>query len=398
MAKKRREKEDEDEIDFKLPKFDEAKFLKKERRNIKTLFISLLLGFVIAIISFGFWALLVDSYFRWELILLLGVFNASWLKYLFLRLNIDLTDFGRKGWFGSYAIYFFTWLIVLIILANPPFYDDESPHVEVVVLPGMQEMGGTVKIVARIIDNVGIEKQDIDFSLIYPDGTNHSPDFTFEDNIFSYTYENSDNLLGEYTFAIEAADINSHKNEVSGSFKYGDDAVGIISSLFLNIGSGDPIVISANEKIGSENFRVYYRIDDGAELNISRKDRNDKEKYETSVEFEGWSSNTNVTVKIYAEVIHYFENFDKKFNNTIEDTALYNFTTGDDSNIGKKLPLVKPISHLSLDDENQPENIFNYYIPEYKAVQVPGFEVVVFLISLAIVALIFKYRKKDKKI
>ena len=142
---------------------------------------------------------------------------------------------------------------------------------------------------------------------------------------------------------------------------------------------------------------MYYRIGDGAELNISRKDRNDKEKYETSVEFEGWSPNTNVTVKICAEVIHYFENFDKKFNNTIEDTALYNFTTGDDSNIGKKLPLIKPISHLSLDDENQPENIFNYYIPEYKAVQVPGFEVVVFLISLAIVALIFKYRKKDKK-
>ena len=232
MAKKRREKEDEDEIDFKLPKFDEAKFLKKERRNIKTLFISLLLGFVIAIISFGFWALLADSYFRWELILLLGVFNASWLKYLFLRLNIDLTDFGRKGWFGSYAIYFFTWLIVLIILANPPFYDDESPHVKIVVLPGIQEMGGTVKIVARIIDNVGIEKQDIYFSLIYPDGTNHSPDFAFEDNIFSYTYENSDNLLGEYTFTIEAIDVNSHKNEVSGSFKYGDDAVGIISSLF----------------------------------------------------------------------------------------------------------------------------------------------------------------------
>ena len=43
MAKKRKEKTDEEEIDFKLPKFDEEKFLKKERRNIKTLFLSSLL-------------------------------------------------------------------------------------------------------------------------------------------------------------------------------------------------------------------------------------------------------------------------------------------------------------------------------------------------------------------
>ena len=40
MAKKRREKTDEEEIDFKIPKFDEEKFLKRERRNIRTLFIS----------------------------------------------------------------------------------------------------------------------------------------------------------------------------------------------------------------------------------------------------------------------------------------------------------------------------------------------------------------------
>ena len=122
MAKKRREKTEEEETDFKLPKFDEEKFLKRERRNIKTLFISFLLGLIIAIISFGFWVLLKDSAFRWELILLLGVFNASWIRYLYSRLNIDLTDFGKKGWFGTYATYFFTWLIILIILEHATSY------------------------------------------------------------------------------------------------------------------------------------------------------------------------------------------------------------------------------------------------------------------------------------
>ena len=54
MAKKRKEKSEEEELDFKLPKFDEEKFLKKEKRNIKTLFISFILGLVVSLISFGF--------------------------------------------------------------------------------------------------------------------------------------------------------------------------------------------------------------------------------------------------------------------------------------------------------------------------------------------------------
>ena len=98
MAKKKREKTEEGELDFKLPKFDEEKFLKRERRNIKATFLSFLFGILISIISFGFWSLLSGHDFRWELVLLFCAFNSSWLKYLFTRLNLDLTDFGRKGW------------------------------------------------------------------------------------------------------------------------------------------------------------------------------------------------------------------------------------------------------------------------------------------------------------
>ena len=137
MAKKRKEVSEEEELDFKLPKFDEEKFVKKEKRNIKTLFISFIFAVVIALISFGFWVLLVGSFLRWELVLLVAVVNAVWIRYLFLKLNIDFTDFGRKGWAGSYLIYFFTWLIVFIILVNPPFYDDEPPVVQAVSLPQM---------------------------------------------------------------------------------------------------------------------------------------------------------------------------------------------------------------------------------------------------------------------
>lgn len=385
MAKKRKEKPEEEELDFKLPKFDEEKFLKKERRNIKTLFISFLFGLLIALISFGFWTLLSDSGFRWELVLLLGVFNISWLKYLFLKLNIDLTDFGRKGWFGSFALYFFTWIIVLIVLVNPPFYDEESPNIEVVTLPGMQELGGTVEIAALITDNVGVEKQRINFTLIDPNNNTSSPDFAFENNIFEYTYENIDNLIGEYAFTISATDINGKTTEIEGAFEYSNNTLRITSSRFTDIRSGDSILIKTDERTSGNDFRVYYRIGEGEEINVSRKEANDKEEYETTAKYEGWDENTNHTMKVYVEVSHYFVNIGEKFNNTIEDTTAYNFSTGDDSDIGTDVPLTG--------------SDLNYNLPRPIGIAAtPGFELALFIISLIIVALIFKNRKKDKEI
>jgi len=370
MAKRRKEKTEEEELDFKLPKFDEEKFLKKEKRNIKTTFLSFLFGLLIAIISFGFWHLLSGSNLRWELVLLFGVFSAAWLKYLFLRLNIDLTDFGRKGWFGSYAIYFVTWLVILIIICNPPFYDEEPPRVEIVTLPGMQELGGTVQIVARITDNVEVKKQNIDFTLTDPDGNVSSPDFTFEDNIFSYTFENTDNTTGEFSFKIVATDVNGIKTEKERSFSYGNDTI------YLALpDSGDSVRAAQDIKFGVEAdvSRVYYTVN-GVEVNATKGD----EYYQTTPKMIGWEKDTNVTVKVYAEIIYYFTNLNKGFNNTIVDTATYYFNVSGDPEIG-----TQPSQKIGL--------------PGFSPVSVPGFEAVIFIISLVIVALLFKYRKKDKK-
>ena len=379
MAKKRKEKKDEEELDFKLPKFDEEKFLKKERRNIKTLFLSSLLGFVIALISLGFWTLLSESGLRWELVLLFGVFNASWVKYLFLRLNIDLTDFGKKGWFGSYAIYFFTWLIVLIILVNPPFYDDESPSVDMVVLPDVQELGGTVHIVAQIIDNVGVEKQGISFTLTDPDGSPISADFAFDNNIFSYTHESPDNLTGNntYTFKLTVKDVNGRTTEKEGSFRYSNDAIKLAEPLGTTTEPGPAVTYSTDIKfdVGSDVSRFYYTVDDGNEINVTKGDN----FYETAPKYEGWVKNKNVTVKAYAEVIDYFTNYPLQFNNTLVDYDTYYFTVSDAIEIG---------------GEKTPE----ITLPGPRHVgATPGFEVAIFLISLVVVALLFKYRKKDKK-
>ena len=76
-----------------------------------------------------------------------------------------------------------------MVIVNPPFYDEEKPNVTLVVLPEMQEPGGTVMILAKITDNTGVDKEDITFTV---DDKSISPnDFDFIDNIFRYKYESN---------------------------------------------------------------------------------------------------------------------------------------------------------------------------------------------------------------
>jgi len=377
MAKKRKEKDEEKEIDFKIPKFDKEKFIKSERQKIKITFLSFLFGAAIAFISFGFWVLLNGNDFRWELVLLFGVFTAAWLKYLFIRLNIDMKELGRRGIFSSYAIYFFTWLLILVVLVNPPFYDDEEPFIEVVTLPSAQELGGTVKIIARITDNVGIE--DINFNLVYPNGTIYNPtSFTFENNIFSYTYENYDDIIGEYYFSLLATDFSgrrSSEQKGNGTFKYSNDTIKLPEPSGANDPSGVEVTYTSDIKfdVKPDISRFYYSIDDKGEYINATKDG---DYYKTSPKIKGWQRGLNVTVKAFADIIYYFDNLPTEFNNTIIDSSTYYFNISDAPEIGTEEP---------------PE----ITLPHPKFVQVPGFEIMVFVISLIFVLIILKFRKKE---
>jgi hypothetical protein len=397
MAKRRKEGTDPAEpLDFQIPKFDEEGFMKKERRNIKTLFISFLFGLLIAAICFGFWVLLEGNFLRWELVLLVGVVNSVWIKYLFVRLNIDLTDFGRKGWLSAFVTYFFTWLLLLIVLVNPPFYDGEAPHIEMVALPGMQEPGGTILFAAHIVDNVGINKAGITFMITDPNGTVYTPEFTYENNIFRYTYENPNNVLGTFNYTAIASDTSNRKTTITGTFTYATDVLDV-SARFTEILSTDAIVIRADEGISKENFRVYYKIDNGSDINVDRKETTDKEKYETTAEFKGWTANTTVSVSVFAEARHYFLNIPEKFSNTIKDTRQYAFTTANDQNIGTEEPLVEWNATRALLRQSQLPNTLNYIVPyPISSGSTPGFELIVFIVAIVTVVFLFKRKKNDK--
>ena len=397
MAKRRKEKDEDEDKPFKIPKFDEQEFIKRERRNIKTTFIAFLFAFLMAFVCFGFWALMgSNSAFRWPLVLLVFIANAIFIKYLFLRFNIDITDFTKKNWFVTYAVYFFTWLLIFIVIVNPPFYDDEPPLIEVVALPGIQELGGNITIVAKITDNKGINTNDISMVITDPDGnaTSLEPDvFQFDNTIVKYVFQNPDDILDEFQYELTVKDVSGIETKKSGVFSYDEYAIEVASYRFENLTHNDDIEFDVDEDVSTENFRVYYTLNNGEEINVNRKNPQIRDEYETSPVYEGWVEDADFTMNAYVEVMHYFINIPKKYNNTIQDSEIYNFTTTEDSKIGDDLPPVEYNWTIS----NQPDNVLNYKLPFYRFVQVPGFEAIIVIAALVIVVLIFRPKKKDEK-
>jgi len=394
MAKRRKETEEEEtDTSFKIPKFDEQAFLKRERRNIKSTIISFLFGCLMALVCFGFWALMGKDFgLRWELILLVGVINAVFLRYIFIKLKIDLSDFGRKNWFGSYVTYFFTWFIVLIILVNPPFYDDENPRIELVIMPQMQEPGGDILILAKITDNMGMGKSNILFTL---DGISVSQDnFNYIDNVLEYVYAGPTNITSDKThnFSLTVTDSRGNVQTKADTFTFSKDTIYLALPK-----SGDRVVAASDIKFGvkTDVFRVFYKVNNDQEINATQQaDR--KDYYITSPEYNGWKAGENVSVKVSAELLYNFENNflkddegnlivdsnnnaqPKWYINYINDTTTYNFDVADESTIGQ------------IDSIEIPR-------PSARIAAAPGFEIIVFLVALIMVVLILKFRKKKRQ-
>jgi hypothetical protein len=415
MAKRRKEKDEDEEKPFKIPKFDEEAFVKRERRNIKTTFLAFLFGCLMALVCFGFWALMGnETNFRWPLILLVGIANAAFLRYIFLRLNIDLTDFSRRNWFSTYGIYFFTWLLVFIVFTNPPFYDDESPRIEFVSLPDIQEFGGYVLIVAKITDNVRVDYDEITLTITDPDDnvTTISPTkFDIEKIISIFEIKNPDNLTGEFSYVLTAKDVNGQIKKTSGTFSYNEDVIEISNDDELEkMDDNDDIKIDVDVDVSQRNFRVYYTLDDGVEINIDRENVAYKDEYETSPKYEGWMANNNYTMKVYVEVSHYFPNIPIQYSNIVKDTRDYKVSTTDDSGIGDETPPMPWNWTKYFKGEAQAPVLLNYdqvkvnsdtplhrqiILPYPVSVQTPGFELIIFLVAIFAILIIFKYKKKN---
>ena len=98
MAKRRKEKDEDEDKPFKLPKFDEEAFLKRERRNIKTTFIAFLFQ---AATGFGMYSAMSHSWlanpFAWVVPVMGGDFAVRqwhhvmmWFFIIFAIIHVYL--------------------------------------------------------------------------------------------------------------------------------------------------------------------------------------------------------------------------------------------------------------------------------------------------------------------
>jgi len=382
MAKRREQKDETDTSDFKMPKFDKEKFINKEKEKIKATFITFGFSFLIALLSFGFWVLLKDSPFQWTLVLLFGIFSASWLRYLFNYLSVDMEKIERKGLISSFAIYLFTWLFILIVLVNPPFYDAEAPRITAVAIPDMQEPNGTVKIVAKITDNAGIKDNQAHLKLMYGEETIVDTSITIEDDILMYEFTNDLDQMGSFHCQITTEDVTGHQRIQHTNFTYSEDTIKIPSPSGASTSPGPTITYADDLAIDVKSDDVdlvSYTVSSGsytATINASKSDQD--EFYRTSPRVNGWIKEANITITVKATCIHYFQNDGRMYNNTIVDNSTYYVITTDANEIGTADP-----PEISL--------------PQPEFVQVPGFELLVFLISIIGVLFIIKHKRSRKK-
>ncbi|MGD9962774.1 MAG: hypothetical protein AB7S97_02610 [Thermoplasmata archaeon] len=132
MAKKRKkEKENKEEYEYKPPEFDEREFLLKELKDTKTVLMTV--GYAA---FFGLVAGLVSNIDA-GLVLIgfaLLAFGAFSLKYFYPLVKVDVSTFQKKNWAGNIMYFFMTFLAVWVLMLNFPFADHANPSVNEVTV------------------------------------------------------------------------------------------------------------------------------------------------------------------------------------------------------------------------------------------------------------------------
>lgn len=117
---------EEEEVEIKLPEFDEEEFLLDETRAARITYLSLgvalLSGVLTGLIGQATWPREVYG-------VIFGLAVAALMPRLFTFLGIDVKEVAPKRWAEAYGVYFVTWFVLWVMLLNPPFFDAVSPRV-----------------------------------------------------------------------------------------------------------------------------------------------------------------------------------------------------------------------------------------------------------------------------
>lgn len=127
MAKKRRkDKVEQEDYEFRPPEFKENEFLKKELTDTRTAVLTIIYAGAFGVIA---GAISLNGAFVGLAFLaaLVGMFTLKWF-YKFAK--VDTSGFGKKNWVGNVGSFFFTFLAVWVLLLNVPFSDHADPTVD----------------------------------------------------------------------------------------------------------------------------------------------------------------------------------------------------------------------------------------------------------------------------
>jgi len=132
MAKKRKkDKKQDEEYEFRPPDFNEREFLQKELRDsraaIVAVGIAVLFGVIAGIVTALNTSLVLVAF-------IIGIAGLASLKYIYNLLGFDTSGFTKKNWAGTAVTYFFTFLAIWVLLINTPFADLTDPGIDDVTI------------------------------------------------------------------------------------------------------------------------------------------------------------------------------------------------------------------------------------------------------------------------
>jgi len=132
MAKKRKkDKPEAEDYEFRPPDFDEKEFLQKELRDTRTALVTIIYAVCIGIVA-GLISMLGANLA--PVAFLVGIAGMVTLKYFYTIAKVDISAFKRKNWAGNLGTYFFTFLAIWVLTLNVPFSDHAPPTVDKVIV------------------------------------------------------------------------------------------------------------------------------------------------------------------------------------------------------------------------------------------------------------------------
>lgn len=141
MAKKRKkEREEKEEYEFRPPDFDEKEFLKKEISDTRTAVLTIVYASTFGIIA---GLITIASPGLAGVAFIVGIAGMVTIKYAYPFMKVDTSTFQKKNWLGNLGAYFFTFLAVWVLLLNMPFSDHADPTVDEVIV--WVDNGTTIK-------------------------------------------------------------------------------------------------------------------------------------------------------------------------------------------------------------------------------------------------------------